>query len=152
MKRNLHKGLFILLISISFVTGCKKTLNTPENDPTASTSVVPHDSIFTAVYTTQNPYPVTPVQECIYAPNYGDSIVYPQPSSGSYYVYPQGTNGLKGKFYTAKVDHNGTSIAIKSYFLLKNGIGYLLTGACLTSQRTTYYPQFEAIVKSFKIK
>jgi hypothetical protein len=100
MKRNLHKGLFILLISISFVTGCKKTLNTPENDPTASTSVVPHDSIFTAVYTTQNPYPVTPVQECIYAPNYGDSIVYPQPSSGSYYVYPQGTNGLKGKFYS----------------------------------------------------
>jgi hypothetical protein len=100
MKRNLHKGLFVLLLSISFVTGCKKTLNTPENDPTASASVVPHDSIFTAVYTTQNPYPVTPVQDCIYAPNYGDSIVYPQPSSGNYYVYPQGTNGLKGKYYS----------------------------------------------------
>jgi len=62
------------------------------------------------------------------------------------------TNGLKGKFYTAKVDHNGTSISIKSYFLLKNGFGYLLTGACLTSQRTTYYPMFQDIVDSFKIK
>jgi hypothetical protein len=62
------------------------------------------------------------------------------------------TNGLKAKFYTTKIDHNGTSIAIKSYFILKGGIGYVLTGACLTSQRTAYYPQFEAIVKSFKIK
>jgi hypothetical protein len=99
MKRNLHIGLFILL-SISFITGCKKTLNTPENNPSANAVAMPHDSIFTAVYTTQNPYPVTPVQECIYAPNYGDSIVYPQPSSGNYYVYPQGTNGLKGKYYS----------------------------------------------------
>lgn len=99
MKRNLHIGLFILL-GISFVTGCKKTLNTPENNPSANAGAMPHDSIFTAVYTTQNPYPVTPVQECIYAPNYGDSIVYPQPSSGNYYVYPQGTNGLKGKYYS----------------------------------------------------
>lgn len=100
MKRNLYKGLFILLLSLSFITGCKKTLNTLENNPSASASAMPHDSIFTTVYTTQNPYPVTPVQECIYAPNYGDSIVYPQPTSGNYYVYPQGTNGLKGKFYS----------------------------------------------------
>jgi hypothetical protein len=100
MKRNLHKGLLILLLSIFVLTGCKKTLNTPENNPSASAGTMPHDSTFTAVYTTQNPYPVTPVQECIYSPNYGDSIVYPQPSSGSYYIYPQGTNGLKGKYYS----------------------------------------------------
>jgi len=62
------------------------------------------------------------------------------------------TNSLKGKFYTAKIDHNGTGITIKSYFLLKDGFGYVLTGACLTSKRTTYYPVFDDIVKSFKVK
>ncbi len=62
------------------------------------------------------------------------------------------TNGLKGKFYTTKVDYKGTSIAIKSYLLLHNGVGYVLTGACLTSQRKDYYPMFEDIVHSFKLK
>ncbi len=99
MKRNLQKGLFVLL-SISFVTGCKKSLDKPNITPTASATATLHDSTLTAVYTTKNPYPVTPVQECIYSPNYGDSIVYPQPSSGNYYIYPQGTNGLKGKYFS----------------------------------------------------
>ena len=62
------------------------------------------------------------------------------------------SNGRKGKFYTTKVDRNGTSITIKSYFLLKDGFGYVLTGACLTSKRSTYYPVFDDIVKSFKLK
>jgi hypothetical protein len=99
MKRNLQKGLFILL-SISFISGCKKSLEEPNITPTAFTTATLHDSTLTAVYTTQNPYPVTPVQECIYSPDYGDSIVYPQPSSGNYYIYPQGTNGLKGKYFS----------------------------------------------------
>ena len=98
MKRNLQKGLYILLFSISFTTGCKKTISPAETTPTSSASATLHDSTFTAVETTQNPYPITPVQECIYTPYYGDSIVYPQPASGNYYVYPQSTNGLKGTF------------------------------------------------------
>ncbi len=97
MKRNLQKGLYILLFSISF-TGCKKTITSADSTPTSSASATLHDSTFTAVETTQNPYPITPVQECIYTPYYGDSIVYPQPASGNYYVYPQSTNGLKGTF------------------------------------------------------
>jgi hypothetical protein len=118
MKRNLHKGLFILLLSISFAIGCKKTLDTPDNKSSAAASTTPHDSIFTAVYTTQNPYPVTPVQDCIYSPNYGDSIVYPQPSAGNYYIYPQGTNGLKGKYYSwplgLALDSNSGAINLSS--------------------------------------
>ena len=62
------------------------------------------------------------------------------------------TNGMKGKFYSTKIDHNGVSITIKTYMLLKGGLGYVLTGACLTAQRTDYYPLFDDIVKSFKIK
>ena len=98
MKRNLQKGLIILLLSISIISGCKKTLSPADSTATSSAAALLHDSTFTAVNTTQTPYPITPVQECIYTPNYGDSIVYPQPSSGSYYIYPQSTNGLKGTY------------------------------------------------------
>jgi hypothetical protein len=98
MKRNLQKGFFVLLFSISFVTGCKKSFEKPDITSSATASAILRDSTFTAVNTTQNPYPITPVLECIYSPNYGDSIVYPQPASGSYYVYPQNTNGLKGTY------------------------------------------------------
>jgi hypothetical protein len=100
MKQNLHKGMPLLLLSIFLVTGCKKTLNTPDKTPTAAASAILHDSTFTAVNTTQHPYPITPVQECIYSPNYGDSIVYPQPASGNFYVYPQNTNGMKGTYFS----------------------------------------------------
>jgi hypothetical protein len=100
MKRNLQKRLIVLLLSISFATGCKKTITTPDKTPSATASAVLHDSTFTAVNTTQHPYPITPLQECIYSPNYGDSIVYPQPASGNYYVYPQNTNGLKGTYFS----------------------------------------------------
>jgi hypothetical protein len=100
MKRNLHKGLYILMLSISFTTGCKKTLNNTDVTPTSAGSAILHDSTLTAVNTTQTPYPITPVQECIYTPNYGDSIVYPQPSGSDYYIYPQNTNGLKGTYFS----------------------------------------------------
>jgi hypothetical protein len=98
MKRNLQNGLYVLLFSISFTTGCKKTISPSDTTATSSASAILHDSTFTAVNTTQNPYPITPVEECIYTPYYGDSIVYPQPASNNYYVYPQITNGLKGTF------------------------------------------------------
>jgi hypothetical protein len=100
MKQNLPKGFFFLLFGVSLTIGCKKSLSKPDVTQTSSASATLHDSTFTAVNTTQTPYPITPVQECIYTPNFGDSIVYPQPSGGSYYIYPQSTNGLKGTYYS----------------------------------------------------
>jgi len=99
MKRNLHIGLSILLLSIFLATACKKSLN----NSSSNSGLYQHDSIVTAVNTTTHPYPITPVQECIYTANYGDSIVYPQPASGksgNYYIYPQNTNGLKGTYFS----------------------------------------------------
>ena len=78
-----------------YLNSCKKAVEPPDSSPIVA---VQHNSTSHVINTTTNPYPVTPVQECIYAPNYGDSIVYPQPSSGNYYVYPQNTNGIKGTY------------------------------------------------------
>jgi hypothetical protein len=95
MKQNLPKGLLFLMITVACFTSCKKAVEQPGSSPDV---IVQHDSTSHVINTTTNPYPVTPVQECIYAPNYGDSIVYPQPSATFFYVYPQNTHGIQGTY------------------------------------------------------
>lgn len=96
MKQNLHKGPLCLLLTIVSLVSCKKTVEQSGNTPNA---FVQHDSITHVINTTQNPYPITPVQECVYSPNYGDTILYPQPSSvGFSYAYPQNTNNVQGTY------------------------------------------------------
>ncbi len=95
MKRNLPKGLLFLLTTIVCLTACKKAIEQPGSSPNV---IVQHDSTSHVINTTTNPYPVTPVPECIYAPNYGDTILYPQPSMGSSYAYPQNTKNVQGTY------------------------------------------------------
>ena len=95
MKQNLRKGLMILLSAFLCTTACKKSV-----DPVASTPGADHNPYHD---TTQSasvvPYPITPVAECNTAPDYGDSIVYPQPNSGSdFYIYPQSNKGIAGSY------------------------------------------------------
>ncbi len=94
MKPTLHIGLAVLLSGTFWAISCKKS----EEPVPATTRLIPHDTSMTAVNTTVHPYPVTPTQECAYLPNYGDSIVYPQPASGNYYVYPTNTQGIQGTY------------------------------------------------------
>jgi hypothetical protein len=95
MKQNLPKGPLFLLITIVCLISCKKAIEQPGSSPNV---IVQHDSTSHVINTTTNPYPVTPVQECIYAPNYGDSILYPQPSAGFFYANPQNTRGVQGTY------------------------------------------------------
>ena len=98
MKHNLTHKLHRVLLCILVFTGCKKTTDTQSSNAPANTTAVRNDSSMTAVNTTIHPYPVTRVQDCIYNPNYGDSIVYPQPASGNFYIYPQNTQGIQGTY------------------------------------------------------
>jgi hypothetical protein len=94
MKQNLPKGSLILTSVILFSIACKKSVDPPSNTNPGGT--VQHDTTLTAPVV---PYPVTPVQECNSAPNYGDSILYPQPvSSTDFYVFPQNNAGIKGTY------------------------------------------------------
>jgi hypothetical protein len=94
MKQNLHKGSLILILIICCIISCKKSVDQPISDNTA----IIHHTGDTTLATQIIPYPVSPVQECNFAPDYGDSIVYPQPSSGDFYVYPQNNQGLLGTY------------------------------------------------------
>jgi hypothetical protein len=95
MKKIFHKRYFILLLSFAFFTACKKTA-----DPAIanSTEVSPHDSALNVNSNPVVPYPEIPLAECTNAPNYGDSIVYTQPSTSDFYVYPVGNQGQQGTY------------------------------------------------------
>src|SRR4249920_3248308 len=96
MKQNLLKGSLILLFTFINVIACKKSVDQPV--PGSSTNNT-HDTTLTIPTVPATPYPVNPVPECNSAPDYGDSIVYPQPvSSNDYYVYPQNNQGLMGTY------------------------------------------------------
>jgi len=94
MKRTLPIGLAILLSGCFCAISCKKS----EDAVPVNTNVSRQDTTLTTVNTTVHPYPVTPTQECVYLPNYGDSIVYPKPASGNFYVSPQNTQGIQGTY------------------------------------------------------
>jgi len=102
MKQNLHKGSVILIALILTAVACKKSsvVDTPGPDPVV-TPVRPHDSTSTTTTTpppVQIPYPAAPAEGCNFAPYYGDSIIYPQPSSGDFYAYPQNNQGVEGTY------------------------------------------------------
>jgi len=94
MKQGLLKGSLILLFTILYAAACKKTSNPLSPDPVGNIQKDTIQSLDPMV-----PYPQIPTPECTNAPDYGDSIVYPQPAaSGDYYVYPQNNQGLTGTY------------------------------------------------------
>jgi len=99
MKQNLLKGSMILLFTFICAIACKKSVDQPvvpntnvntSHDTTLTTPVTPVTPVV--------PYPDIPVAGCNNAPDYGDSIVYPQPASGDFYVYPQNNQGVLGTY------------------------------------------------------
>ena len=91
MKRTLLPGSLILLFFISLSIACKKSVESV-TPVVVTTSDSAH--ILSVV-----PYPQTPLQECTNAPNYGDSIVFVQPTTGNdYYVYPKSNQGVAGTY------------------------------------------------------
>jgi hypothetical protein len=104
MKQYLNKGSLILIMTICIAVACKKSADQPllenNNNATSTTGNVPHavDTTLSAPVTPVVPYPEAPASGCDFAPDYGDSIVYSQPASGDYYVYPQNNQGVVGTY------------------------------------------------------
>jgi hypothetical protein len=94
MKRNLHPGSQILIFGLLCAVACKKSLDQPNPNKVVQS---PQDSTMAVVPPV--PYPVTPLQECNFAPFFGDSIVYPQPvTTNDYFVFPQNNIGTAGTY------------------------------------------------------
>jgi hypothetical protein len=101
MKQNLPKGSLILLFTFVCAIACKKSIDQPNPTVTGGNgSPPPHDTtLATTPPPVIPPYPVSPPSGCNYAPDYGDSIVYSQPTtSGDFYVYPQNNQGVNGTY------------------------------------------------------
>ncbi len=91
MKRTLLPGLLILLFLILLLFACKKSVDT------ISPILLAHQDSTRIL--SQVPYPLSALEECSNAPNYGDSIVFVQPTgAGDYYIYPQGNQGIAGTY------------------------------------------------------
>jgi hypothetical protein len=98
MKRNLHIGSMILLATILLAAACKKSIEQPNQNQ--GTNHLPDSTLINqTIPDTLIPYPANPTPECSTAPDYGDSIVYPQPPvSGDYYVNPINNQGVDGTY------------------------------------------------------
>ncbi len=97
MKRNLYTGSLILFITILLAAACKKSIEQPSQNTNPNPGINPPKD--TTLNTPVIPYPTNPTPECNNAPDYGDSIVYPQPSSsGDFYVNPQNNQGVDGTY------------------------------------------------------
>jgi hypothetical protein len=166
MKKILHKGYFILLLSFSFFTACKKT-----TDPAVANSIAvnPHDSSLAVSSNPTVPYPEIPLAECTNAPYYGDSIVYTQPSTSDFYVYPVNNQGQQGTYlswpgglvinpqtgiidltqsetgarYTVGFVKSGTTDTCISELIIA-GAAYMDSVYVLTQSDTTSVPYFNA--------
>ncbi len=109
MKKGLPVHLFLFIFIAAVVFACQKPI-TPPPDPTVDHTVQPHasrlphtdstqhpdsaqhpvDSTQHPVDTVQAPYPEVPNFGCPGAPNYGDSIIFmqPTPAGQDYIVHP----------------------------------------------------------------
>jgi hypothetical protein len=143
MKQDLYllKSLFVILVVTAFA--CRKPAD--EILPTQPVSqVAVHD-------TTQGkapdsiakaPYPQAPVTGCAYDPNYGDSIIYPQPTTGGhdYIVSPINSPG-PGKYISWPIGMvidsvTGAIDVTKSETGLRYAIGFIKQGTTDTCLST----------------
>jgi hypothetical protein len=83
MKNEIHLFRYSLLLLIfALIFSCRKSVTTPGQNLNQGQQ---QNNSTQAV-----PYPLSPVKGCSYAPDYGDSIIYPQPATGNndYIVSP----------------------------------------------------------------
>jgi hypothetical protein len=113
MKKKLPIGSMILVLVLLGFMACRKTISTaeeltprpPVKSDTAKNQIdsatSPSDTLQINKDTTLVPFPETPLLGCTYSPDYGDSIMYPQPTNGQdYVIYPVNNAGVAGKYFS----------------------------------------------------
>jgi hypothetical protein len=143
MKRNLFAYQLIAICLFLGVFACSKSVNSVNKQSSQnthdSTPLVQHKTDSQAVQSV--PYPQSPVTGCSYAPDYGDSIIYPQPTNGPDYVVSPVNNPGTGKYFSwpggMVIDSLSGAINVtKSQTGQRYDIGFVKTGStdtCLKS-------------------
>ena len=125
MKMKFLTGLPAALFFIWFAFSCRKSVPTDSTNHTAR----------------EIPFPKTIVTGCLYAPDYGDTLIYPQPTDGSDYIVSPVNNPGIGKYFSwpggLVIDSiTGAINVTKSETGEKFDIGFVKSGTadtCLTT-------------------
>jgi len=145
MKKEIYSvRLSVLLLILVAVFACRKSITPLGQIPIPSPLRSPQraDSVQVPKLDTPSvPYPVAPLTGCSYAPDYGDSIIYPQPTSGGDYIVSPINNPGPGTYlsWPQGLVINSTTGAIdltKSETGERFDIGFVKSGTtdtCLTS-------------------
>jgi hypothetical protein len=90
-------GILTLLVVLF---ACKKSISDTQTQTVVQSQ--PHDSTQQVKTDTPTapiaPFPQAPITGCAYDPNYGDSIIYPQPTNGQDYIVSPINNPGPGKY------------------------------------------------------
>ncbi|HTI10595.1 MAG TPA: hypothetical protein VL832_18630 [Puia sp.] len=136
MKKIIHLYPLLGLTLCLTVLACRKSITkvpTPPTDPTpvdtTTKPIVKPDSVVTQ----SPPFPQTPVTGCSYAPNYGDTIIYPQPTTGQDYIVSPVNNPGPGKYLSWPIglvidSVTGAIDVTKSETGMKYAIGFIKAG------------------------
>jgi hypothetical protein len=159
MKKKLYpERILVLILIISVFFACRKSANPIVQSQQQAQS------------TQSIPYPQSPVMDCSYSPNYGDSIIYAQPVTdsndyivspinnpgpGTFMAWPSGLaiNSATGAIDVTKSDagerfdigfvKNGTTdTCIRS--LIIAGVSYMDSVYVLADNESQVYPYYDA--------
>ncbi len=166
MKKKIYLSSFsVLLLIITIIFSCKKSATPLAQIPIQS------QQQNNSTQSTQNvPYPEAPIRGCSYMPNYGDSIIYPQdttgnndyivspvnnPGPGTYLSWPQGlvinsstgaidvTQSDAGERFDIGFVKTGTTDTCMSSLIIA-GVSYMDSVYVLGNNESQVYPYFNA--------
>jgi hypothetical protein len=143
MKKNTYLYPLLGLIVFLTVLACGKSVTKApqqlpsQGQPDSGQLIVKKDSQSMAPV----PYPQAPVTGCSYSPNYGDTIIYPQPTNGPDFIVSPVNNPGPGKYLSWPVgmvidSASGAIDVTKSETGQRYAIGFVKSGTtdtCLTN-------------------
>lgn len=151
MKKQIHIYPVFVLILVLFFWACQKTaviypssLSSDRMHTSFDTAqlVMNSDSQSSSTPTMPKaPYPQAPLNGCFYAPLYGDSIIYPQPTSGSDYIMNVVNSPGTGKYLSWPVGMvidsiSGAIDVTQSQTGLQYAVGFVKNGTTDTCLQT----------------
>lgn len=152
MKKQIHIYPVFMLILVLFFWACQKTAVIYPSSLTASRlqmmafdttkPVVQSDSQSSSTPTLPKaPYPQAPLNGCFIAPIYGDTIIYPQPTSGADYIMNVVNSPGTGKYLSWPVGMiidsvTGAIDVTQSQTGLQYAVGFVKNGTTDTCLQT----------------
>jgi len=102
MKTKFSFSLLVLSFFILIPFACRKsvsTYNTTQTNTQGATDTT-HHSVDSTKSNQTIPFPQTGITGCSYAPDYGDTLLFPQPTNGPDYIISPINNPGPGKYFS----------------------------------------------------